>query len=148
MNNRPSVPLVTRLPLNTQAGGTNKQSRNKNFAAKLRQVSGQTARTLQQTTNYMAPVVPGTAILSAGFGNVANNLSAEAGAGGGATLMNPEGGDIASRFGSMQENMMSRSMEFLAVQQQVQQRSEEFTMKSNIAKVDHETKKNSISNMR
>ena len=148
MNNRPSVPLVTRLPLNTQAGGINKQSRNKNFAAKLRQVSGQTARTLQQTTDYMAPVVPGTAILSAGFGNIANNLSAEAGAVGGAALMNPEGGDIASRFGSLQENMMSRNMEFLAVQQQVQRQSEEFTMQSNVLKTAHDTKKNAISNMR
>lgn len=148
MSSHPSAPIITALPLNTNAGGLSRKSLNKDFAAKLRQVSGQTARTLQRTANYIAPIAPGAALLSAGLGNVANNLATDFGTPNASNLAGLEGGDIASRFGDMQNNMMSRSMEFLALQEQVQRRSEEFQMRSNISKLDHDTKKNSISNMR
>lgn len=147
MSTQPTISVLSPLNLNTTQGGMNRQSLNKNFAAKLRQVSSQTARTLQRTAGYMAPIAPGAAILSAGLGNVANNLAAD---GGGVSnaVMNVGDSDVIGRMGGMQDDMMSRSMQLLEVQQQVQRRSEEFNMRSNVLKTEHDAKKNAISNMR
>jgi hypothetical protein len=148
MSTHPSIPILTPLNLNTNAGGFKRQSLNNDFAAKLRQVGSQTTRTLQKTANYMAPIVPGAAILSAGLGTMANNLAGDASGNRTGALAMADSSDPMSKMGDMQDNMMSKSMQLLEMQQLVQRRSEEYQMRSNVLKSDHDTKKNSISNMR
>jgi len=148
MSTYPPLSIMKPLNLNSTGQGLNKQSVNKDFAAKLRQASSQTARTLQKTANYLAPIAPGAAILSAGLGNVASNLGGDQGGLPVGTGVGGENGDMLKSMGDMQESLMSRSVQMLALQTQVQQRAEEFQARSNILKTDHDTKKNSISNMR
>lgn len=82
--------------------------------------------------------------------------TAYAAAGGGSALTNVErlaaGGDsqaqlmVASR--QMQEMNMSFNMQYLMLQQKMQQDNRQFTLLSNIMKTKHETAKNSINNVR
>jgi len=140
--------IIRPLNLNSSAGGVSRQSVNKDFAAKLRQASGQTARALQSTANYIAPIAPGAAILSAGLGNVASNLTSDAGGAPVGIPLSGEGGDMIKSMGDMQENLMSRSVQMLALQTKVQQNAETFQMQSNVLKTTHDSKKNAISNLR
>lgn len=139
--------VIRPLNLNSSGGGVSRQSVNKDFAAKLRQASGQTARALQNTANYVAPIAPGAAILSAGLGNIASNLG---GSDAGGLPAGPagDGSDMIKSMGDMQENLMSRSVQMLALQTKVQQNAETFQMQSNVLKTTHDSKKNAISNLR
>lgn len=138
--------VIRPLNLNSSGGGVSRQSVNKDFAAKLRQASGQTARALQNTANYVAPIAPGAAILSAGLGNIASNLGGDPGMP--AAVPTGDGGDMIKTMGDMQENLMSRSVQMLALQTKVQQNAETFQMQSNVLKTTHDSKKNAISNLR
>lgn len=149
------IPNLSLLSLNTSGDGVNRQSVNTNFAGKLRHAARETTLTAQRTANYVAPFVPGAAILSASLGSAAGNLAPDALGGrlqmaAGSEPGAPGGdrGDFLGAMQDMQQNMMSTNMHMLKMQREIQQTSEVYLTASNMMKTKHDTQKNSINNIR
>ncbi|MBI3178887.1 MAG: hypothetical protein HYZ27_04460 [Deltaproteobacteria bacterium] len=58
------------------------------------------------------------------------------------------GGDMFTNMRSFQAEQMSLNMQYLVLQQQMQQENRQFTTLSNVMKTKHDTAKNAINNVR
>ena len=148
------IPNQVPLNLNANAGGINRQTVNKNFAGKLREAARASTLQAQKATNFVAPYVPGAAVLSASLGAAASNLSDDPLLPRGrlvtelSTQPGAGGGDLIGAMEEMQENMMSTNLQMLGWQRKFQQESENYTLASNMMKTKHDTSKNAINNIR
>lgn len=134
-----------------------------------------TASAVMDAGSIAAPFIPGGAVLSAaisgvgqlksaagatttstGYGANATSLSGSSGvpvtnggAGAGLTTGAPgAGGDMFTNFRSYQAEQMSLNMQYLKLQQDMQQENRQFTTLSNVMKTKHDTAKNAINNVR
>jgi hypothetical protein len=139
------------INFNTAPAGIGRTSSNVNFASELKNAMGQGLAASSRGMSYVAPMVPGGAVLSAMLSSAANvalgggNSPAVAG---GAMGNMGAGGDFMSTMQNMQQNMQASSMQMIALQENSQRMNIEFSTKSNMMKVRHDTDKNSISNIR
>jgi hypothetical protein len=112
-----------------------------------------------------APFVPGGSVISAavnggaqaagfgGGGNAVNDIPGNGpGVGGGAGGATASTGnaqqDMMNQTKQMQEMQMSFSMQYLSLQEKMQNENRQYTTVSNVLKTKHDTVKNSINNVR
>jgi len=154
-----------------------RQTANTSFGHVMGNGLSQGADAVLQAGQLAAPFIPGGAVLSAaitgvgdlksragaqtasvssGIGNNAQTLTVGTGTGAGSatssggatTVAGGAQGDMMGRMEKMQEMNQSFNMQYLGLQQKMQDESRRFTMISNIMKTKHDTAKNSISNLR
>lgn len=128
--------------------GVGRTTSNINFASQLKNAMGQGLAASSRGLSYVAPMVPGGAVMSAMLGSAANVALS-----GAPTSMLPGGAgvgvpDFMKSMESMQQNMASTNMNMIALQEQSQRMNIEFSTYSNMLKARHDTQKNSISNIR
>jgi hypothetical protein len=114
-----------------------------------------------------APFVPGGAVVSAAVNGGANAMGMGAdgnyaggvqgipgngpglgGAGGGMASTGNGQQDMMNNVKQMQEMQMSFSMQYLGLQEKMQNENRQYTTVSNVLKTKHDTVKNSINNVR
>jgi hypothetical protein len=107
-----------------------------------------------------APFVPGGSVITAavnggaqamGAGNTVNDIPGNAPGMGGQTGTAPTGNaqqDMLNQTKAMQEMQMSFSMQYLQLQEKMQNENRQYTTISNVLKTKHDTVKNSINNVR
>jgi hypothetical protein len=154
-----------------------RQTANTSFGHVMSTGLSKSADAVMSAGQLAAPFIPGGAVLSAaitGVGTLKSTASATTSStavGGNASTINASGGsagasaagggrlDALANSGNssavlmqesqkMQEMNMSFNMQYLMLQQKMQDESRRFTLLSNIMKTKHDTAKNSISNVR
>lgn len=105
-------------------------------------VAGQTASSSGAMTTGVPALAPNATGIG-GSGTILSGTSASMSSGQAGL-----GGDMMTRMERMQEMNQSFNMQYLQLQQNMQDESRRFTLISNIMKTKHDTAKNSISNVR
>lgn len=164
-------PTGRSLPLNTTST-TVRQSPRTDFGTQMRNGIAAGAGAVGGAVGVAAPFVPGAAVVSAavtGAGQaMAGGTAGAAGAGGGGFVSSgdiPMGGpglnsdtntkstgnaqqDLMNQTKDMQEMMASFNLQYLQLQEKMQQENRSFTTISNVMKTKHDTAKSSINNVR
>jgi hypothetical protein len=158
------------IQLNT--GSTSvRQSPRTDFGTQMRNGIGAGAQTVGGAVGVAAPFVPGAAVVSAAVTGAGQGMSGGyntggASGGGFATAGDiPMGGpglnsntgtkstgnsqqDMINQTKGMQEMMASFNLQYLQLQEKMQQENRSFTSISNVMKTKHDTAKASINNVR
>ncbi len=162
------------ISLNTTST-TVRQSPRTDFGTQMRNGIAQSAGTVGSAVGVAAPFVPGAAVVSAAVTGAAGGLAAGGqsagggGAGGGVAMAGsdgiPLGGpgastqqggastgnnqqDLLNQTKGMQEMMASFNLQYLTLQEKMQNENRSFTTVSNVMKTKHDTAKSSINNVR
>lgn len=153
-----------------------RQTANTSFGHVMSEGLGRGADAVMQAGQLAAPFIPGGAVLSAAISGVGTLKSAAAGSqtagtagalsahstaafSGGSGMVRDGvtagqgapgagGGDSMSEARALTEMNQSFNMQYLMLQQKMQDESRRFSVISNIMKTKHDTAKNSISNVR
>lgn len=124
-----------------------RQTEKKNFSSMLMDGVEKTARIAAGALGATAPFSPTGAMLSV----AASGIGEAAGAG--ETLAGGSGGsgggpqDLLDATRQMQETNMEFNVQYLGLQEKLQQESREFQLLSNVMKVKHDAAKNAIGNI-
>lgn len=159
------------IQLNTSST-TVRQSPRTDFGTQMRNGIGAGAGVVGGAVGVAAPFVPGAAVVSAavtGAGQAMTGGGGGVGGGGGALAVGtgdlPIGGpglgtntggkstgnpqqDMINQTKGMQEMMASFNLQYLQLQEKMQQENRSFTTISNVMKTKHDTAKSSINNVR
>ncbi len=160
------------LNLNTSAT-TSRRSVNNDFSSRVQRGVGGAAQAVAQGLSVAAPFVPGTAVVSAAVNQAAQGMSAGSlpisggqvvsmgnlpgaapgmttslGGGGAGMLTGNPVNDTMAQTRQMMEMSQNFNLEFLGIQQAMQDENRQFSTLSNVMKVKHDTAKASIQNIR
>jgi hypothetical protein len=155
-----------------------RQAARTDFGSVMSTGLSRTANAVMDAGQLAAPFIPGGAVLSAavsGLGSLKNSASGQSVVGSGSNAVGlsgsgPSGGlntvstssavdgtvtstgtdstQLLSAARQMQELNMSFNMQYLMLQQKMQEDNRQFTTLSNIMKTKHDTAKNAINNVR
>ena len=112
---------------------------------RFRQVLQQGASTVLGGVEAAAAFVPGGSVVSAAIQAAASTALTAGGTAGGGVA---GAGTPGSGMGDALQQSADQNMQFLQLQQQMQQENQKFTTLSNVLKARHETAKNAIGNIR
>lgn len=160
------------IQLNT-GSTTVRQSPRTDFGTQMRNGIGAGAGVVGGAVGVAAPFVPGAAVVSAAITGAGQSMAGGGaggamGAGGGGFvtaeniptfgpgLNTPQNGastgnpqqDMINQTKGMQEMMASFNLQYLQLQEKMQQENRSFTTISNVMKTKHDTAKSSINNVR
>lgn len=167
-----AVNSVANVPLRMSTKATEaRQTPDDSFGKRLQNGASATAGVVAQGAAVAAPFVPGGAIVSAAVSGVSGMASASSSGqttmvggsfatgsavpgaastsvGAGASVPSVGTSDpSAAGFGQVLQQQQASQMQYLALQNQMQQENQTFSTISNLLKVRHDTCKNSISNI-
>ena len=145
---------------------SNRQAPKTSFGTVLQTGMGRAAGAVMGAGSLAAPFVPGGAVVSAAINGVATAGNAASGGGGlvggnamgvggvGGGLgglgggMAPTGNPMIDAQAKMMEMNQSFNMQYLGLQQQMQNENRQFTTLSNVLKTKHDTAKGAINNIK
>lgn len=117
------------------------------FEQALRGAAAGLAGGVAAAIEVAAPIVPGGTVLSAAVRSaVAGTIASAAGAAASGTGASGEG-DMLEATRALQQQSQSFNLQYLQLQESLQQESREFTTLSNVMKVKHDSAKAAIQNI-
>ena len=136
------------------APSTERKAEPGRFGSAFRNAAEQVARGIAGSVAVAAPYVPGGAVLAGALRPLARasaqaavHGAAVAGGSSGAAAVPAGGGDVMEATRALQQEAQSFNLQYLQLQESMQQESREFTALTNVMKVKHDSAKAAINNI-